>query len=246
MTSKTITPSSIKVEHAFQTNGTLINDAWCKLFKAENATIGISLDGPAEIHDRHRRDRLGRGTFARVLSGINTLKRSSIDFYVIAVLTDESLDRAEQLFNFFHSIEIKEVCFNVEEVEGIHSAPSYTPEHVVNRAREFYREYYHLLQQHNFPHWVREFDYAFNAVLRGQLDKPRNALVTPFRSLNIDYQGNFSTFCPELLGVVTKKYGRLIFGNLSSGLIDDCLEREPFLSVNTDIQEGVNRGGPTS
>lgn len=234
-----LVPASIQIEHIFQTNGILLNNKWCDFFKRHPLTIGISLDGPAEIHDRYRRDRRGKGTFDSVLGGIEALRRHGLNFYIIAVLTDQSLDHPKRLFDFFCSLGIEEVCFNVEEVEGVHETPTYSAEHVVDRARHFFRTYYELLRQHNFPHWVREFDYAFNAVLRAPLDKPRNALTTPFRSLNIDYEGNFSTFCPELLGVHTEQYGRLILGDLTRELIDDCVTREPFIGLRRDIDHGV-------
>jgi uncharacterized protein len=232
-------PAPTKIEHIFQTNGLLLDDRWCELFKRHSSTIGISLDGPAEIHDRYRRDRAGKGTFDRVLKGIETLRRHGLRFHIIAVLTDRSLNHPKQLFDFFCSLNIEEVCFNVEEVEGIHANPSYSPEELVERSRNFFHAYYRLLREHNFPHWVREFDYAFDAVLRAPLEEPRNALTTPFRSLNVDYRGNFSTFCPELLGVRTQAYGPIILGNLTRELINDCISREPFVSLNRDIGHGV-------
>ncbi|CCE00663.1 cyclophane-forming radical SAM/SPASM peptide maturase GrrM/OscB [Bradyrhizobium sp. STM 3809] len=235
-----LVPDSTKIEYVFQTNGVLIDDRWCGLFRRHPVTVGISLDGPAEVHDRHRRDRAGKGTFDRVLKGIDALRRNGLKFYIIAVLTDRSLDNAKQLFEFFCSLGIEEVCFNVEEVEGIHITPSYSPDRLVERARRFFRAYYQLLRERSFPHWVREFDYAFNAVLRAPLETPRNALTTPFRSLNVDYLGNFSTFCPELLGVHTNAYGPFMLGNLANESIDDCVAREPFISLNRDIRHGVD------
>lgn len=238
-TIRRLVPPSTKVEHTFQTNGVLLSDEWCELFKDHPVTIGVSLDGPAEVHDQYRRDRRGRGTFDRALRGLETLRRHGLKFYILSVLTDRSLDHPNELFEFFCSLGIEEICFNVEEVEGQNAIPTYSCELVVERARSFFQAYYALLRQHDFPHWVREFDYAFNAVLRAPLDKPRNALVTPFRSLNIDYRGNFSTFCPELLGVHTAAYGRLILGDLTRERVDDCVSREPFVSLQRDISYGV-------
>jgi uncharacterized protein len=237
---RSLTPRTIKIEHTIQTNGILIDDEWCELFKRYRVGIGISLDGPADIHDQFRRDRRGRGTFDRVLKGIKALQRNEVSFYVLAVLTDHSLDHPARLFDFFRELGVTEVCFNVEEIEGIHAVPSYSRQNVVGRAQRFFRAYYELLKLSSFPHWVREFDYAFSAVLRAPLEKPQNALVTPFRSLNIDYRGNFSTFCPELLGVRTEKYGPLLLGNLTRDALDACVSREPFISLNRDIRSGVN------
>src|SRR5262249_18818932 len=77
---------------AVQTNGTLINQQWVELFRKYHVRVGVSLDGPAFIHDFQRKDRLGRGTHARVMAGIGHLKASRIPFSVIAVLSDHSID----------------------------------------------------------------------------------------------------------------------------------------------------------
>src|SRR5579864_2816245 len=61
----------IHVTHCFQTNGTLVNQAWCDFIRSHNVNVGVSLDGPRYIHDASRVDRVGRGTFDRALHGLN-------------------------------------------------------------------------------------------------------------------------------------------------------------------------------
>ena len=63
-----------KVTHSIQTNGTLINDQWCELFARRNVQIGVSVDGPADLHDRHRRTRNGKGPHHKVLAGMALLR----------------------------------------------------------------------------------------------------------------------------------------------------------------------------
>ena len=55
---------------AVQTNGTLIDDDWCTFFLQWHAGVGVSIDGPRELHDRNRRTRSGAGTFDRTIAGI--------------------------------------------------------------------------------------------------------------------------------------------------------------------------------
>jgi uncharacterized protein len=57
-----LTPARTNVHHSFQTNGTLINDDYCRFFKANAARVGVSIDGPQEIHNTNRTTRSGKGT----------------------------------------------------------------------------------------------------------------------------------------------------------------------------------------
>ena len=63
------------ISNSLQTNGTLLNDEWCRFLKRNNFMVGISLDGPKEIHDRYRRDRKGQGTFEQVMHGLRLLQK---------------------------------------------------------------------------------------------------------------------------------------------------------------------------
>ena len=67
-------PASVIVKHSFQTNGTLIDAEWCRLFLEWNVGVGVSIDGPRELHDRHRKTRSGKGTFDKTLAGIRCLQ----------------------------------------------------------------------------------------------------------------------------------------------------------------------------
>ena len=59
-----------KVENAVQTNGTLINEEWCQLFKEHQVLLGVSIDGPQELHDAWRKNSRGVGSFNEVIAGI--------------------------------------------------------------------------------------------------------------------------------------------------------------------------------
>src|SRR3954468_15620453 len=57
------------VQHTFQTNGTLLDDEWCAFFKEHNFLVGLSVDGPRELHNAYRVDRAKQGTFDKVMKG---------------------------------------------------------------------------------------------------------------------------------------------------------------------------------
>ena len=68
------------VENSIQTNGLLIDDEWCQIFRDNNFLVGVSIDGPESIHDAHRVDAGGNPTFARVMKGIERLYRNRVEY----------------------------------------------------------------------------------------------------------------------------------------------------------------------
>ena len=107
-----------------QTNATLINDAWCDCFHRNRIVVGISVDGPEEIHDAHRRFRNGRGSHSLAMKGIEALHRNDVPFHCISVLTADAMEQPERMYRFFRDHGINDVGFNVEEQEGIHTSYS--------------------------------------------------------------------------------------------------------------------------
>jgi uncharacterized protein len=88
------------IRNAFQTNGILIDDAW-GAFLAENGfLVGLSIDGPEACHDRYRRDKGGRPTFARVMRGIEHLKRHGVEFNTLTCVQRHNADHALEVYRF--------------------------------------------------------------------------------------------------------------------------------------------------
>jgi uncharacterized protein len=73
-------------ENTLQTNGTLLNDEWCEFFKANNYLIGLSLDGPRELHDANRVDKVGRPTFDRVMKGLRLLQKHGVEYNILTTV----------------------------------------------------------------------------------------------------------------------------------------------------------------
>jgi uncharacterized protein len=102
-------PRAARLRHAVQTNATLINDEWCDLFLLHKFSVGVSLDGPAWLHDQYRRDRRGSGTHAAAMRGVEALQRRNVPFHVICVVTDDALKAVDEILDFFTSIGVAEV-----------------------------------------------------------------------------------------------------------------------------------------
>lgn len=75
-----------QLEHTIQTNATLIDQRWCDLFAEHRVLVGVSIDGPPELHDRYRVDKRGAPTSAKVLAGLELLLRSGVDVNVLCTV----------------------------------------------------------------------------------------------------------------------------------------------------------------
>src|SRR5262249_47280546 len=116
--------SGFEITQSFQTNATLVNEERCDFIRRRKVQVGVSVDGPDFLNDRHRKTRKGGGTLDRVLRGMQLLRDHDIFFDVITVLTSTSLDYPDELFDFYIEHGIMNVAFNVEEIEGPHVASS--------------------------------------------------------------------------------------------------------------------------
>jgi len=227
---------ALPVRVCFQTNATLISDDWCAFFAATGAQVGISLDGPQELHDRHRKTRAKAGSFNRTMAGLRRLQRAGIEFSVICVLTRESLLQPRRIFSFFAEQGITDVGFNVEELEGQHTSSSIGFEEAHRLYYRFMEEIIALREGSGIR--VRELD-RFGAFLKYGQPLEIAQQCTPLRIISVDHKGNLSTFSPEMLAAESPRYGRLVFGNLAANGIEDILSNQGFRAVMADVMEGV-------
>jgi uncharacterized protein len=87
-------------ENTLQTNGTLLDDEWCEFFKQNNYLIGLSLDGPRELHDANRVDKAGRPTFDKVMRGLRLLQKHGIDFNILTTVNRVNGDHPLDVYRF--------------------------------------------------------------------------------------------------------------------------------------------------
>ncbi len=92
------------IHNAFQTNGTLLNDEWGAFLKENNFLVGISIDGPEELHDRYRVDKGGRPSFKRVMQGLRVLKRHAVEFNTLTVVQRHNADYPLEVYRFLREI----------------------------------------------------------------------------------------------------------------------------------------------
>jgi uncharacterized protein len=232
-------PRDLKIEHSFQTNGILINDAWCDLIENWNVGVGVSIDGPKHIHDSARKTRAGNGTFDKAAAGLRCLQRRSIPFYVISVLTKAALLEPDAMFAFFEEFEIRDVGFNIEEKEGIHTAPTLDATFDDEVVTHFFAQFCKLMKERQFPIAIRELETAFSSIQFMRAEPPLNGQTVPFRIITIDVAGNVYTFSPELAGYSTDEFATFSIGNMFEHKFDDLANSEVLRKMTEQINLGV-------
>ena len=93
-----------QIENSLQTNGLLINPDWCDFFRENNFLIGLSLDGPKDIHDAYRHDRGGHPTFDRVIQGLEMMAISGVEYNTLSTINDRCAGQGKRVYQFMRSI----------------------------------------------------------------------------------------------------------------------------------------------
>ena len=89
------------LQHTMQTNATLLTDEWCALFREHRFLVGVSIDGPRELHDTYRVDKRGAPTFDKVMAGLTLLQRHQVDVNVLCTVNAANQDHPLDVYRFF-------------------------------------------------------------------------------------------------------------------------------------------------
>jgi uncharacterized protein len=230
--------SGFEVTQSFQTNATLLDEAWCDFITRRNVHVGVSVDGPAYLHDQRRRTRSGAGTLDRVRSGMKLLQTHEIAFDVITVLTADSLLYPDELFDFYVENGVTSVAFNVEEIEGPHVTSSLLGHQVRQRFVSFFSRFLDLALSADPPMTVREFECSMGAVKHRYGPVARTQESQPFAIVNVGCDGSFSTYSPELLGLSSPRHGSFALGNVATDSLESVLASPRFLALDEEIDRG--------
>lgn len=237
------------VTQLIQTNGTLINKEWCQFFVREKMIVGVSVDGPAIVHDHHRRNFGNRPTHARVMKGIDFLKLHHIPLHAIAVTTPYSLNFADEIFDFFSDEKFETLGFNLEETEGAHASAFHRKKEDI----DIFREKYRIFMSRLFERWkhankkprIREFENMCSAIHAFLKDNHfyRTADDTiPFRNIVVTREGNISTFSPELASGTTSDPLYFSIGNVHDiHSLDELMMNKKFQTMARGIEKGIAR-----
>jgi uncharacterized protein len=240
-------PAGVRVHHTIQTNGTLLSPEWCELIAKYHVAIGLSVDGPAEIHDLSRRTWSGKSTHAKVMEGYHLLRRNGIPVGAICVLTRESLKWPDRIYGFFKDAGFASLAFNVEESDGVYlhsSLQDAGAEDVEALYESFMRRIWQRWREDGAVIVIREFKQLLDCIQRLQLndafvrDPPE---VSPFTIITIRRDGGISTFSPELASTPSAEYGNFVLGNVCTDTPSAVAGGAAFLRLYRDIAIGRER-----
>ncbi len=108
-----------QIENSLQTNGLLLTPEWCDFFHKNNFLIGISLDGPKDIHDAYRHDRGGHPTFDRVIRAVEMMAIHGVEYNTLSTINDRCAGQGKRVYEFMRSVsQFMQFLPVVEMVEG--------------------------------------------------------------------------------------------------------------------------------
>ena len=189
-----------RIANSLQTNGTLLDDRWASFLKAESFLVGLSLDGPRELHDHHRRDKQGGPSFDRVLAGLRALQRHQVDYNLLTVVSSCNARQPREVYHFLTSTGARHLQFiplverlvpDSDDLAALPVEPAVTPESVSGPA-------WGGFLCGVFDEWIqrdvgRVFVQAFDGALASWVGQPASLCVHAEecgRALAIEHNGD--------------------------------------------------------
>jgi uncharacterized protein len=205
------------IHNSLQTNGSLLDKDWLDIFKQFNFGIGLSLDGPEELHNENRILRNGTESYPKVIEAIHLMKRENIPYGVLAVITDQTLKiGAKRFFEFFLQNDIKSFAL-------LHQRPAMNVgrEGYVNNADHysFMNEIFDLWYYHDDPSvHIRDFESILSALIGGHHKSCLLAGNCIGRYFGINFNGDIY-HCDEFMFDPEYKLGNVINDNFEDILL---------------------------
>ena len=104
-------PDGVEIINGIQTNGTLIDDEWCRFLAENQFAVGISIDGPESLHNRNRRNLSGEGSFAAAAGAFRKLKWYGLEPEILCVVSSANEDHPIEVYRYFRELDAKWMTF---------------------------------------------------------------------------------------------------------------------------------------
>jgi uncharacterized protein len=226
-----------------QTNGTLISDDFARFFHDHSFLLGVSVDGPEELHDRFRRDASGRGSFKAVMRGLERLERRKVEYNLLTVVQSHNSDYPEDVYRFLASLGsafIQFIPLVEKEADGTVSRRSVDGEAWGN----FLNRVFHLWRVHDVGAvFVQHFDTVLGlsmglpSALCVHAPECGNALVMEHNGdlyscdHYVDQEHRLGNIRETPLPVMLKSEKQRLFGKIKRHALSSACRRCEFLRL---------------
>ncbi|MGI5359979.1 cyclophane-forming radical SAM/SPASM peptide maturase GrrM/OscB [Streptomyces sp. CA-252508] len=238
----------LAVETAVQTNGTLIDERWCDFFVKHGMGVGISIDGPKALHDINRVNWSEKGSHDAAMRGYRKLVASGIRVGALCVLTRDSLQHPDEIFDFFVDNGFTGVGFNVEEIENSNATSSLSADQL--RGEEVISEY-RIFMERIFDRWqedptvieIREVSHLLTVIEEKLSDQNYRRIPDETQRLaiiTIHKNGDISTFSPEFAGSQSEEFDNFVIANINSdGTLESLLSGPRLERISEEVRQGI-------
>lgn len=199
----------VKYMNAIQTNGVLLNDRWIDFFLRNRFSVGVSVDGPAVVHDKYRVTHQGKGSLEKVMRKIELARSSGLEVGVCMVLGKHSLDHVDEIWDFF--VECKAPLDVIPMSRSGGARDTYEelglePEEYALAWKQLYGRWIDLPKERYFP--VQDFVDRTKAVIYGVPTSCHSAANCSLNNISTDPVGDVYP-CSSLSGTDAMKYGNV-------------------------------------
>ncbi len=222
--------------HCIQTNATLLDKDWCDFFVEYKFKVGVSIDGSYD-HNAYRVSWDGKPAFNKIMKGISLLRQSNIPFSLIAVIGNNSLDHANEVYTFLASLGAEVLGVNIEETEGL----NHSDVHDDVRVKRFWGDLLSAWKQNPIVS-IREFNHMLPKMHTSCFSpsEPRSKLLIDIFP-SISWDGNVVFLSPEFLGARSEKYNNFVAGNIMEKTLTEIISAGYSLKYVEHYLEGVDR-----
>lgn len=159
---------NLYITNSIQTNGVVIDDEWSNFFAQNNFLVGISLDGPKDVHDMNRVDSKNSGSFSQVMKAINLFNKYNVEYNILTVVNSLTARRIQKVYNFFKKEGFKYLQF-IPCLDPLNETPgkydySLTPKRYTFFLNSLFDLWYADIKQGN-PVSVRYFDNLLSMLM---------------------------------------------------------------------------------
>lgn len=218
--------NGLDIGNCIQTNGTLINDRIISIFEREGFQVGISIDGPEDVHNQHRTYRNGNSSFYDTYKGIQLLRERNYPWSAISVITEESLGKEKEIIDFFMKERPSQVDF----------IPAFFYETDISLRPDSYAEFminmFDLWASERDPHFDIRFFKDILYIL-GYRNEEKTSIICELagschRNISIATNGDVYS-CECLNSKPSNKIGNILIKTFAEIVCD-----EPFIHLSQD------------